>query len=183
MRKLSREEWIYGAFDALAAGGIDALRVEPLAAALRVTKGSFYHHFENRRALHLAMLDEWERSGTELVIVDVDSGSLEPSDRLLALASRAFTADPQVDRIETGIRAWAITDDVVAAACDRVDERRIDYVVGILRSVGFSKALATRRARLLYRVMIGDATWRTAGGPASSKKEVAELIDLLLTNG
>lgn len=180
MRKLSREEWIYGAFNALAAGGIDALRVEPLAAALGVTKGSFYHHFENRRALHLAMLAEWERLGTEQIIDDVDTTSTEPRDRLAGLVARAFVADPQVDGIENGIRAWATTDEVAAEACDRVDARRIDYVVDLLRSLGFAKPLATRRARLLYRVMIGDSTWRTAGGPTSSKKEVAELVDLLL---
>ncbi len=183
MRKLSREEWIYGAFDALAAGGIDALRVEPLAAALGVTKGSFYHHFENRRALHIAMLGEWERMGTEQVIEDVECGSQHVRGRLLALANTAFTTEPKIDRIEIGIRAWATTDDTAAEACDRVDERRIVYVVDLLRAAGLPKPLAIRRARLLYRTMIGDSTWRTAGGPSSSKKEITELIDLLLTGG
>ena len=39
--------------------GIDAVRVEPLAKALAVTKGSFYWHFADRRALIDAMLAQW----------------------------------------------------------------------------------------------------------------------------
>src|SRR6478609_2382988 len=57
--RLDAEAWIAAAFDALAAGGIDAVRVEPLAKALDITKGSFYWHFADRRALLDALLDSW----------------------------------------------------------------------------------------------------------------------------
>ena len=56
---LDAEAWIAAAFDALAEGGIDAVRVEPLAKALDITKGSFYWHFADRRALLDAMLGAW----------------------------------------------------------------------------------------------------------------------------
>jgi hypothetical protein len=39
--RLSRERWIEAALDALADGGVAAVAVEPLAARLGVTKGSF----------------------------------------------------------------------------------------------------------------------------------------------
>src|SRR6478736_3613337 len=57
--RLDAEAWIAAAFDALAAGGIDAVRVEPLAKVLDITKGSFYWHFADRRALLDAMLAAW----------------------------------------------------------------------------------------------------------------------------
>ncbi|MET0868224.1 MAG: helix-turn-helix domain-containing protein, partial [Pseudorhodoplanes sp.] len=56
---LDAQAWIAGALDALASRGIDAVRVEPLAKALAVTKGSFYWHFADRRALIEAMLTQW----------------------------------------------------------------------------------------------------------------------------
>ena len=59
--RLDAAAWIAAAFDALADGGIDAVRVEPLAKALGITKGSFYWHFADRRALLDAMLDAWTR--------------------------------------------------------------------------------------------------------------------------
>lgn len=183
MRKLSRSEWIAGSFEALVDGGIDALRVEPLAKRLGVTKGSFYHHFENRRALHLAMLDEWERRGTS-EIIDAVEGPVEgaATERLRALAHLTMRIDPASDAIENGIRAWAATDEVVAEAAARVDEQRIGYVVGLLRETGMAPALAKRRARLLYRVLIGEFMWRNAGGPATTKKEIDEVVDLLVTS-
>ncbi|WP_207939264.1 TetR/AcrR family transcriptional regulator [Actinomadura darangshiensis] len=39
----------------------DAVRVEVLAQALDVTKGGFYGHFADRKALLAALLDTWER--------------------------------------------------------------------------------------------------------------------------
>src|SRR3954452_16256300 len=57
--RLDAEAWIAAAFDALAEGGIDAVRVEPLAKTLDITKGSFYWHFADRRALFDAMLASW----------------------------------------------------------------------------------------------------------------------------
>lgn len=181
MRKLSRTEWIGGAFAALTDGGIDALRVEPLAKRLGVTKGSFYHHFENRRSLHLAMLEEWEKRGTAQIIDDVEEQATEPLDQLRALASATFASDPEGDAIETSIRTWAATDEIVAAAVARVDDRRLGYVTGLLRSAGMAKGLAERRARLMYRVLIGEFIWRTAGGPASTRTELDEMAILLMT--
>src|ERR1051325_671237 len=57
--RLDAEAWVTSAFDALAEGGVDAVRVEPLAKALGITKGSFYWHFADRRALLDAMLSTW----------------------------------------------------------------------------------------------------------------------------
>src|SRR6266480_2137403 len=45
-----RTSWIEEGLRALAAGGPDAVRVEPLAKSLDVTKGGFYWQFDDRRA-------------------------------------------------------------------------------------------------------------------------------------
>ena len=66
--RVPREMWVRQGLRVLADGGPDAVRVEPLARALGVTRGSFYWHFADRRALLDAMLDAWERSTTEDVI-------------------------------------------------------------------------------------------------------------------
>src|SRR6202050_3414980 len=60
-----RRKWIEQGLRALAAGGPGAVRIEPLAQALGVTRGGFYWHFEDRRALLEEMLDTWERATTE----------------------------------------------------------------------------------------------------------------------
>jgi AcrR family transcriptional regulator len=59
-----RSQWIEAGLRALAAGGPDGVRIEPLAQALGVTRGGFYWHFDDRRALLDEMLDTWERRTT-----------------------------------------------------------------------------------------------------------------------
>ena len=167
-------------FAALAVGGFEALRVEPLAERLGVTKGSFYHHFADRRALHVAMLDAWERRGTTDIIDDVDAEAATPAERLRRLAHRTLRPDPAKDAIENAIRAWAATDDVAAAAMSRVDERRVEYTAGLLRAVGMSPAVARRRARLLYRILIGEFVWRSSGGPTATRSDIDDAVDLIL---
>lgn len=182
MRKLSRTEWIAGSFDALSEGGIDALRVEPLAKRLGVTKGSFYHHFENRRSLHLELLGEWERLGTSRIIDDVSHSSPDAGTRLRMLAHETMKADPFTDSIETAIRSWAGVDDEVSTVVSRVDRRRLSFTEGLLRDVGLPHPLAKRRSLLLYRVLIGEFMWRTSGGPTMSKREIDEFVDQLIAH-
>ena len=43
---LTREDWISGAWNMLGEGGLEGVRIEPLARQLGVTKGSFYWHFK-----------------------------------------------------------------------------------------------------------------------------------------
>ncbi|MGL5811115.1 MAG: TetR/AcrR family transcriptional regulator [Nocardioides sp.] len=181
MTKVSRSQWIAGAFEALCDGDFASLRVEPLATRMGITKGSFYHHFESRRALHLAMLEEWERVGTSQIIARVERADTDALSQLRGLASETMSGDPTADAIETAIRAWARADRIVAASVARVDARRVDFVAALLREIGLPSDLAEQRATLLYRVLIGEFSWRAAGGPKSSEREIADLVRLVVS--
>ncbi len=178
--RLTREQWTLAALHALARGGHDALRVEPLAKSLGVTKGSFYWHFDDRQALHQAVMEAWEHLATEQIIKEVDaSGAESAEDRLRTLAHLVFRGDPAGDAIEPAIRVWARTDPAVAEAAGRVDQRRLDYVSALLRDAGLEPELASQRAHTLYRTLIGEFVWRTSGGPTITAAELDDLADLL----
>ena len=151
--RLGREHWVEAAMAALTDGGIDAVRVETVAKQLGVTKGSFYHHFENRRVLHLAMLETWEQLGTH-AIIDLVEQEQTPESRLRNLVQVTIDTDPESDAAEAAIRSWAATDPVAAEVAERVDHRRIEYVVGLLVDYGMERRQAQRRANLLYLSLI-----------------------------
>ena len=117
--RLDAAAWIAAAFDTLAGHGIDAVRVEPLAKALAVTKGSFYWHFADRRALVDAMLAQWSSARIE-AIREQTSGEDTPTAILLRLAD-LYTRHGNARglAIELAIRAFARTDDGAAKAARR----------------------------------------------------------------
>ncbi len=169
------DTWIEAGYAALVEGGVRAVRVESLARSLRLTKGSFYHHFANRRALLDAMLEGWRDRGTDSVIVQVDA--LPQHERLRALLEVSLSANPG-DAIEGAVRAWATSDATARAVVDDVDARRVRYVTDLLVGMGIPSDEALRRSRVLYRLVIGDAVWRASGGPSLDPDELAAVFRL-----
>ena len=69
-----RASWIEEGLHALGVGGPDAVRIEVLAQTLGVSKGGFYWHFDDRRALLQEMLDTWERVVIDEAIERIEAG-------------------------------------------------------------------------------------------------------------
>src|SRR3954469_24599842 len=108
-----RSFWVDEGLRALAAGGPDAGRIEPLAQALGVTKGGFYWHFKDRRALLEEMLDAWERASVDDVIDHIERKGGDARARVRRLFGVAG-AGPGVLRIDLAVRHWARRDASVA---------------------------------------------------------------------
>lgn len=131
-RRLGAEDWIDAASRALGAGGLDAIAVEPLAQELGATKGSFYWHFANRRALVEATLSRWEEWHTEAVIAAMEQID-RPERRLDELLTAAL--DRNIDPLEVALFA-AAQDPAVGPVLARVTQRRIDYVAELYGAAG-----------------------------------------------
>jgi AcrR family transcriptional regulator len=122
------DKWIEEGLRALAAGGPDAIRVEALARALGVTKGSFYRHFDDRPALLDEMLDAWERLVIDQVIERVESEGGGAKDKLRRLFALASSPAGRLIQIDVAIREWARRDPRIGKRLKRVDNRRMDYM-------------------------------------------------------
>src|ERR1700722_1575310 len=121
--RIPRSRWIEQGLRALAAGGPDAVRIEPLAHSLGVTRGGFYWQFADRNALLDQMLGAWERDTPEddVEYLDREGGAAATKlRRLFALTS------PGVVQTAHAIRDWARHDPAVARRLRRIDNRRMD---------------------------------------------------------
>jgi AcrR family transcriptional regulator len=154
-RRLSRSDWASAALAAIGEGGVAAVAVEPLAARLGTTKGSFYWHFPSRDALVAAALDHWERTTTDEVIAEIDAVSDDPAARLRALFKRV-TELAASDRIEVALLATA-DHPLVAPVLERVTRRRMDYCARLFAQLGLAPAESRRRALLAYSAYLGHA--------------------------
>ncbi|MET9451955.1 TetR/AcrR family transcriptional regulator [Streptomyces cinerochromogenes] len=151
-KRLSAQDWADAALTAMGEGGLAAVAVEPLAARLGTTKGSFYWHFANREALVEAALDRWEQKSTEAIIAGLASEP-DPETRLRKLFAEA-SALAAVDPLEVSLPASA-GHPRVAAVLRRVTERRVDYLARLFAELGFAADEAHRRALLAYTGYLG----------------------------
>lgn len=157
------------------------MRVEPLARSLKVSKGSFYWHFEDRAALLEALLVAWEQASTLSVIEEVEASGDSGSDRLLALMYETFRTPIEDDKVEAAIRAWASREIKARNVVRRVDRRRLRYVEGLLVAVGLDVGTAKLRAHILYRTLIGESIARGMGARASGDEFIEVLHGLLVS--
>ena len=167
-----RSTWIDEGLRALAAGGPDAVRIEPLAQALGVTRGGFYWHFEDRRALLDEMLDTWERRSTDEVLERVES---EGGDRR-AKVRRAgmLTFSKELLPIDLAVRDWARRDKAVAGRLKRVDNRRIEYLRSLIGELSPDADDVEARSMLAFSLAIGNH-FIAADHDDRSRAEVLEL--------
>jgi AcrR family transcriptional regulator len=170
-----RNSWIDEGLRALGVGGPDAVRIEKLAQALGVTKGGFYWHFEDRRALLEEMLDTWERIGVDAVIERVEDEGGDARTKLRRLFAIGASAD-DVLTIELPIRDWARRDRAVAERLRRVDNRRMDYMRSLVGDFCPDLDEVEARCMLAFSVWIGNHLIAADHGALSR----ADVLDLAL---
>lgn len=156
---------------------MEAVRIEPLAKRMNMTKGSFYWHFKNRNDLLDAILAEWVELDTNGIIEQVDQIDADPKTTLLYLLELAYADNEFMPgladgRIENAIRAWAKTDQKVAELIAQVDQKRLNYTKALFLKIGFSEAEALVRARLAYYSLVGELT---IGVPTNQTNRSAEI--------
>jgi AcrR family transcriptional regulator len=148
-----RSKWIEEGLRALAAGGPDAVRIEPLAQALGVTRGGFYWHFDDRSALLDEMLDRWERATAEEVMerLEREGGDARAKlRRLLALTSSG------VLMTDLAVRDWARREPAVAERLRRVDNRRMEYMRALFGALCSDVDEIEARCMLFFSLLIGN---------------------------
>lgn len=169
--QLSADDWINEGLKALARSGFTALKADPLAKAIGVSRGSFYWHFADLGAFHTAVLKRWREIAAEQIIADVEATTDDP---LRALLRRSFGARLDLER---AVRNWAAFDAAAQGAVRAIDRRRIDYIEALLSKRGLQPAMAQARAQILYWTFLGFAL---SGAPVPAAR-LQGLLDEILT--
>jgi AcrR family transcriptional regulator len=167
-----RSAWIDAGLRAFAGGGPDAVRIEPLAQELGVTRGGFYWHFEDRNALLEAILDTWERRSTDEVLERVESEGGDPREKVKRAGMLTFSRE--LLPIDLAVRDWARRDPSVARRLRRVDNRRMDYLRSLIGQFCPDEADVEARSMLAFSLAIGNH-FIAAGHGERSRGEVLEL--------
>lgn len=168
--QLSAQDWLDQGLKVLAQRGFTALKADPLAKAMGVSRGSFYWHFADIGSFHAAILKHWREVAAEQVIAGLEAGEDDPIARLLQGAFGSRQA------LERAVRSWATVDARARAAVQAIDRRRVDYVEHMLRKAGVEPDIAAPRAQILYWAFLGHALSDQPLPPARQKAVIVELL-------
>ncbi|NMG53370.1 TetR/AcrR family transcriptional regulator [Aromatoleum aromaticum] len=178
--QLDRDAWIVAATDVLAEEGVAGLRVEVLAKRLKVTKGSFYWHFQDRHDLLMAVLQTW-RDGRIRDIVKqtrADPGrELEQIYHVIDIYSTSRSRRGAM--IELAVRDWARRDPETAAIVAEVDDIRLRCARDLFLACAVPMEEASSRCMLLYAYVFGISLMiydKFDSDVARVKRDIADLI-------
>jgi AcrR family transcriptional regulator len=174
--RLTKSDWIEHGLRTLARDGAGALKVAPMAAQLKVSRGSFYWHFSDIADFRSQVLQCWQERATEQVIRDLEAAKAEPG-RLKQLMRRAFLTKRSLER---AIRSWAAEDKDVAGTVAAVDTRRVSYIAKLLVAAGVESRRAAPRAAFMYWAYLGQPIVmdpRHASIPAPALDEISDLFE------
>jgi AcrR family transcriptional regulator len=174
--QLSAADWLDQGLRTLAKSGFSALKAEPLAKAMGVSRGSFYWHFADIGAYRAAILKHWREVAAEQVIADLEAVSKD-RDAVALLLRRAFSGTPA---LENAVRTWATVDPAARAAVQAIDRRRLGYIETLLRQAGLSADVARARAQILYWAFLGFALSDKPLPPARRAAVLEELLRVAL---
>jgi AcrR family transcriptional regulator len=153
--------WLDAAYDLLVEGGVEAVKVMPLAERLGLSRTSFYWHFTDREALLSGLVARWEAKNTANLVARCEAPAVTIAEAMLNLID--CWVDPGLfdSRLEFAMRTWSLTDPTVQTAMAAADASRIEAVTALFRRFGFAATEADTRARTLYLTQVGYIALRS----------------------
>ena len=149
---LSPDDWADAGLHVIARQGWSALTVDSVAAWLRVTKGSFYWHFENREAFLRTVLARWRFMSSAGTLARVENIP-DPRLRLRRILELVIEETGPVE-LDTAI--WsARSEPLVAEAIDAASRERLTLLTHVYRELGYSEGHARRWALAAYSAFVG----------------------------
>jgi AcrR family transcriptional regulator len=138
----------------LIARGVERVRVDALARSLKITRGSFYWHFPNRKTLLDGLLEDWSvRNTAPFLAAAAQRRSAE--ERFRAIVDIWLDESEYDPAYDAAVREWARTSARVASIVRRVDRRRLDLLAKICADLGYDPLEAEIRARITYFHQVG----------------------------
>lgn len=152
--RLTRDDWLAAARKVLVTSSIDDVKIDRLARRMKVTRGSFYWHFDDRKALLDALLADWEANNRrEIGLLATRLADAQPD--LSELFRIWLSEDPSFPAFDMAIRFWARKTAKVADVVRQIDEAWIGLLQRIFAANGVGEPESLVRARVIYFHQIG----------------------------
>lgn len=144
---LGQRDWLEAGQSLLRRGGLKALKLRPLARELKVSTGSFYHHFADFDAYQGRLATYFAEQQIGDMIAAIERAEAESVARIRLLAQ--VVRRRGMSRLSIAMRAWAESDPRAKAAVERHDDIVMGFLTRCLVANGFARDEAMVRGYAL----------------------------------
>jgi AcrR family transcriptional regulator len=172
---LTPADWLEAGQSLLRRGGLKALKLRPLADELRVSTGSFYHHFGDFADYQGKLADYFAQPYLTEMIESLKRATDDPVDRIRLLGQ--VVRRRGLSRLGIAMRAWAESDPRAREAVEAHDDELLRFIGDCLEEAGFGRHEAEVRAYAL--MMLGHG--KIHAPHLDMEKLFEELLAILAT--
>jgi AcrR family transcriptional regulator len=135
----------------LAEDGYGGLKLADLCLRMRVTSGSFYHHFDSWQDFTRQLVENWREERT-LRVAELARAEVDPAERVELLLRFGVSLPHSA---EAAIRVWSGVDPFVAEVQESVDRERLDISTQALEALTDDRNVASDLALAAFYLLVG----------------------------
>jgi len=144
---MKKQNWLETSLKLVSKHGIGILKVNMLSKELKVTKGSFYHHFKSHGAFIEEILEYWYKTFTKDSIDKIKQLENNPMKQIELLDNIIYSKDLN---IEIEFRAWRLRNKLVLAYMEKIDNERVLLIESILSKINPNNDKKTNENIAIY---------------------------------
>ena len=151
----SHQGWLDAAYEMLLDSGVDAVRIQPLAKRLNLSRTSFYWFFKDREALLADLVARWRDKNTGAIVRRSEAYAESLAEAMLNVFDCWLDRDLFDSPFEFAVRSWALQSPDIARQVEAADQARIAALTRMFLRFGHAPLRADVAARTTYLVQIG----------------------------
>jgi AcrR family transcriptional regulator len=144
---MTKQDWINSSLTLVSKYGTDVLKIDTLCKKLKVTKGSFYHHFKNHKIFIEEILEYWYKFFTLDIIEKIKEYENNPTKQIELLDEIIYSKDLN---IEIEFRAWGLRNKLVLPYMEKIDKERISVIRNIQEKLNPNSDYKTNENMSIY---------------------------------
>lgn len=172
----SMDGWLEAAYDALLEGGVDAVKILPLAKKLKLSRTSFYWFFRDREELLAALIARWRDKNTGNLVRRAEAYAESIAEATLNVFDCWLDTALFDAKFEFAIRSWALQSEEILGEVQAADNARLEALGRMFERFGHEPVAADVRARTLYLVQIGYISMQTEEELELRLKRIPEYV-------
>jgi AcrR family transcriptional regulator len=172
----SSDGWLEAAYEALLEGGVDAVKILPLAKRLKLSRTSFYWFFKDREELLSALIARWRDKNTGNLVRRTEAYAESIAEATLNVFDCWLDTSLFDAKFEFAIRSWALQSEDILSEVQSADTARLEALGRMFERFGQEPVAADVRARTLYLVQIGYISMQTEEDLDLRLKRIPEYV-------